>query len=495
MKAIILARVSSEEQKQSGLSLPAQQRRLEKYALSKGLEIEKVYCFDESAFKTKREEFNKIVAELKDRKDIVALCCDKIDRLIRNFTRELVDLEQLRAEGKIELHFPSDNIILHKDSPASDLFRFTIGVSLAKYYSDSISDNVKRAIEQKLKNREWPGKAPYGYKNITKGEDKKDIVIDEFASKVVKKMYEWYSTSAYSLLLIREKLKNDHNIKFSKGYIDAIMKNPFYYGVMRYNGNLYPHRYEPVITKELFDKVQEIKAGYNKKHFKYAGLPYMYRGLIRCADCGCMITPEKAKDKYVYYHCTQYKGKHGAEWLREENITEQIAQVFKKLQIPQDVLEDITSSLRSVHRGKSEFREQQYKELTKEKDRYAKRIENMYLDKLDGRITTDEYDKLYKEFRGKIDETDSRLANLQKAEDEYYITAIYLLELANKAYDLFKSSEIEEKRQLLKLTLQNLVLSGKKVQFQVQKPFDTILNFADSPSWLLGLDSNQEPFA
>lgn len=101
-------------------------------------------------------------------------------------------------------------------------------------------------------------------------------------------------------------------------------------------------------------------------------------------------------------------------------------------------------------------------------------------------ITTNEYDKLYKEFRGKIEETDSRLASLQKAEDEYYITAIYLLELANRAYGLFKSSEIEERRQLLKLTLQNLVLDGKKVQFQVQKPFDAILNFADSPSWLPG---------
>lgn len=80
----------------------------------------------------------------------------------------------------------------------------------------------------------------------------------------------------------------------------------------------------------------------------------------------------------------------------------------------------------------------------------------MYLDKLDGRITPDEYDKLYKQFRAKIDEIDSRLTNLQKAEDEYYITANYLLQLANRAYDLFVSSEIEEKRQLLKMALRNL---------------------------------------
>lgn len=485
-KAVILARVSTEEQKEAGNSLPAQQARLRAYISRRSdFQLVKEFIFDESAYQGKeRKKFQEVIEYISEQEETIAVCCDKVDRLSRDFLLGLPALEKLRRTGKIQLHFPSDNLIIHKDSPATDLFHYNIALSLAQYFSNSISDNVKRAIEQKIRNGEWPGKAPYGYKNITIGQDKKDIVIDELASRVVKKMYEWYSTGAYSLLLIRGKLRKECNINFSKGYIDAIMKNPFYHGVMRYNGNLYPHRYQPIITKELFDKVQETKAGYNKKHFKYAGLPYMYRGLIRCADCGCMITPEKAKDKYVYYHCTQYKGKHGTEWLREEDITEQFAQVFKKLQIPQDVLEDITDSLRSVHKGKSEFREQQYKELTKERGRYAKRIENMYLDKLDGSITTDGYDKLYKEFRGKIDEIDSRLARLQKAEDEYYVTAIYLLELANRAYDLFKSSEIEERRQLLKLTLQNLVLDGKKVQFQAQKPFDTILNFADSPSWL-----------
>ncbi len=72
---------------------------------------------------------------------------------------------------------------------------------------------------------------------------------------------------------------------------------------------------------------------------------------------------------------------------------------------------------------------------------------------------------------------------MQKAEDEYYITANYLLELANKAYDLFLSSEIEEKRQIIKLTLQNLALEGRNVRFQVQKPFDTIFKYADSQLW------------
>ncbi|MGH2612508.1 MAG: hypothetical protein ACRDFB_05605, partial [Rhabdochlamydiaceae bacterium] len=164
------------------------------------------------------------------------------------------------------------------------------------------------------------------------------------------------------------------------------------------------------------------------------------------------------------------------EWLREEEITKQFAQLLKRIQIPEEVLSEIIESLKTVHKGKSEFREEQFTQLNQEKDKYAKRLENMYKDKLDGCITADEYDKLYKEFRAKIEETDLKLSNLQKAEDDYYLTTGYLLELTNKACELFESSEIEEKRQLLKLIVQNPVLDGRIVKYSLLKPFDTILN-------------------
>jgi len=72
---------------------------------------------------------------------------------------------------------------------------------------------------------------------------------------------------------------------------------------MQVKGKLYPHRYPTLISKNTFEKVQDVKNGYKKKKFKYAGKPYIYRGLIRCAQCGLAITPEKHKG-HVYYHCT-----------------------------------------------------------------------------------------------------------------------------------------------------------------------------------------------
>lgn len=479
MKAFVLARESDKKQD----SNDAQIGRLDSYIKLKLFRPVVIHKIKESSTQADRKQFMKIIEAIKKEKETVAFVVDTIDRMQRSF-RESVILDDLRKEGKVEIHFYRENLVLHKDSNSADLLRWDMGVMFARSYVLQLSDNVKRKIAWKLRNKELPGKAPYGYRNITLPDDKKDIVIEEFEAKVVKQMYEWYATKAFSMLLIRRKLKDEYNIDFSKGYIDTILKNPFYYGEMLHKGKLYPHRYETIISKELFDKVQQIKANHNKKRFKYAGLPYAYRGLIRCADCGCMITPEKAKEKYVYYHCTGYKGKHGAEWLREEEITKQYARLFKRMQIPQEVLEEITDSLKGVHQGKSEFREARLRKLTREKDRYAKRVESMYLDKLDGRITNDEYDKLYKDFRSKIEEIDMKLASLQDAEDNYYLNANYLLVLANKAHELFMSSEIEQKRQLLKLVVQNSTLEGRKVRFIVQKPFDTILNYADNKLWL-----------
>lgn len=103
-------------------------------------------------------------------------------------------------------------------------------------------------------------------------------------------------------------------------------------------------------------------------------------------------------------------------------------------------------------------------------------------------ITDSEYDRLYQSFREKVAEIDTRIGMLQEADDNYYITAKYLLELVNRAYELFKGSEVEQRRQLIKLVLQNLRVDGRLVKYSVLNPFDTILNYADRQLWLLGQD-------
>ena len=66
-------------------------------------------------------------------------------------------------------------------------------------------------------------------------------------------------------------------------------------------------------------------------------------------------------------------------------------------------------------------------------------------------------------------------------------------EITKKIGKLFESSEPEEKWLLLKMTLQNLKLRGKKVRYDWIKPFDKVAFYASRQSWLPRVDSNHEP--
>ena len=115
MKAILIARVSTEEQKEAGNSLPAQIARLEKYCKSKGFTILQSCSFDESAYTNDRSEFDNIIDIILEQKEKIAVCCDKVDRLSRNiFDKRISILYEKALNDEIELHFISDGQINHQ---------------------------------------------------------------------------------------------------------------------------------------------------------------------------------------------------------------------------------------------------------------------------------------------------------------------------------------------------------------------------------------------
>ena len=495
MKAIILARVSTEEQKEAGNSLPAQVARLENYCQRKGFEIVKTYSFDESAYKSQRDDFDKAVEYIKASEGKLAVCFDKVDRFSRDvFDKRVGFLYDLAMLDKIELHFASDNLVINSKISAAEKFQFGINLNLAKYYSDAISDNVWRAIEQKLRNGEWPGKAPIGYRNFDREDGKKWIEPDEKRDLVVF-MFNEHGTGNYSLFTLRKAINNEFGISMPKGQIWYILKNPFYCGEMLYSGRIYPHAYEPIITKELYNRVQDVLSGYHKKPFKYGSKPFPYgHGLMTCLECGCAVTAEEAKGHH-YYHCTQYRGKHGAEWVTEEELTNQFSGLLKGMVIPEPVLEQLVSALQTSHEGKKEFHNRRMADLKREHTEIEGKIEKAFDLLLGGSITQDLYDKKLKEFDKRKQELIIEMEQHDKASETYYINASTVLKLAGRAFEIFESSKVEEKRQLLGYLLQNCGLRGRKLEFTLKKPFDVILDHAKSENWLPGMDSNHRPSA
>ena len=67
---------------------------------------------------------------------------------------------------------------------------------------------------------------------------------------------------------------------------------------MRYNGEFFEGKHEPIITKRLFDEVQEVMRRKSKPQAKELK-PYTYRGLFRCGECGCFITTQTQKGTII----------------------------------------------------------------------------------------------------------------------------------------------------------------------------------------------------
>lgn len=497
MEAIILARVSTEEQREAGNSLPAQLSRMQRYSNEKQLKIKKEFNFDESAWKTERVEFRKIIELLKSAKQPTALVCDKIDRLIRNFTSDLAELEELRKDGKLELHFPSDNIILHKNSPASDLFRFHIGVGLASYYSNAISDNVKRAYENKIKKGEWIGWAPVGYLNIKDEKGNKDIVVDHVRSHYVIRMFELYASGNYSMRKIKEEMertglksKTDSPKPLTISMINHTLTNPFYYGMMRVKGELYHHKYPTLITKMLFDKAQSVSAGWHKKPFKYAAKPFVFRGLIKCAECGCTITPETSKG-HIYYSCTNYHKVHiKKDYVKEEDLLKPIYELLDSLKLEDGQIKDLVEDLKQFHKAENRFFTNSMQELRKEYDLYERRLSRLADDKYDSSITDAFFNQKFKEYASKQAGLLEEMSKHDTADKQYHITANTILNLCQRAREIVESSEPEEKRQFFNFILQNLELRGKKLEYKLKTPYDTVLLANNCSDLLPGQDSN-----
>lgn len=487
MKAIIIARVSTEEQREAGNSLPAQIARLENYCIHKKFEVIKSFSFDESAYTDNRVEFDSIINFIDQQTECVAVCFDKVDRLSRNiFDKRVRYLYQRALSNQLELHFASEGRVINAATSASDTFGFNMTLGLAKYFSDAIRENVKRGIEQKVRKGEFSAKAPFGYKNVRIG-DKNDIVVDDHAAHIVKTAFELYATGAYSIDTIADAVRDRFGLKWSKGYIDWLLKHPFYYGEMRWDGKLHPHRYPALISRELFDRVQSIKAGFNKKKRKYGGIPYMYRGLIRCATCDCSMTPSKHKG-HVYYYCTQAKFAHPAPGIREEKITEQLGEIFGRMHLPEDALTAILRALTEAHQHKKEFYETHLKRLQDEQLILGRQRDMMYADRLSGRISEEMYDHHAAQLDKRRHDVAMSLQGLEEDNEEYYVTAKLLLEVAHEAYDLFISSNVEERRILISLVLWNLKFDGKNVLCDVQKPFDKIIESNDRQEWCTLLD-------
>ena len=157
--------------------------------------------------------------------------------------------------------------------------------SQAKYFVDNLSENVKRGLRQKLRNGVYPNHAPPGYFNEPR---KRTIEIDPKTARFIKKAFKLFSTGTYSYVdiqkfLYKRGIKGKSGVPFKIDKVKRMLKNPFYYGIIRLAGETYQGSHRPLITKSLFDQCQKIIEKRNKPQGDNKN-DFTFLGLAKCAE-------------------------------------------------------------------------------------------------------------------------------------------------------------------------------------------------------------------
>jgi site-specific DNA recombinase len=263
--------------------------------------------------------------------------------------------------------------------------------------------------------------------------------------------------------------------------VERTLKNPVYYGDFWWNGKLYRGRHKPIISKELFDKVQEVFGNHNRP--KARKRDFAFTGLLTCGHCGCSITAEIHKNRYIYYRCTGFKGKCGQPYIREELLEEKLGELVRSIVIDDERLEWIKEALKASHVDEKAYHDEMIAKLMLQLKRLQEKLDQAYEDKLEGKIAEEFWSKKSEQWREEQSGILSKITWHQNANKSYSDEGIRILELANKAYFLYQKQEAHEKRKLLNYILSNCQVIDGTLYSTYRKPFDLLVEGNRTQKW------------
>jgi site-specific DNA recombinase len=466
-ECVIYCRVSSKEQEETGYSLPSQEKLLREYAERRNhFTVFQVFSVAESASGTKqRKVFAEMMAFI-SKHDIKNLVVEKVDRLTRNLKEAVFANDWLDEDKERKIHFVKNNLVLHLGAKSDEKFRWDIEIVLAKKYISNLSEEVKKGQAEKLAQGWLPTTPPIGYKTIgDKGH--KIHVIDSRLAPFIKRAFEMYASGNHSMesvrqTLIKEGFRTRAGNKPAKSMIEKILNEPFYYGAMKWNDVLYVEaKQEPLITKELFDKAQSVRKGNSTpSHSKHS---FQFRKMMKCGECGGTITGEIQKG-IVYYHCSHYKNCTQKPYTPEKEIEEQLLGVFKFFEniTPQEA-EVIKSKIQANHAQEIEYKESTLKTLSARYVQLQSRLDILYNDRLDQKITPEYWDKKQLEINEEQADVQEQISRIKNVETKYFEIWLNILDLAHRAREIYEKRGPEERRQLLSHIFSNIMLKDDKV--------------------------------
>ena len=478
-KFFLYARKSTDVEDKQVLSIEAQLQELRDYAKRENIEISAEIVEKQSAKIPGRPMFNKMLDDIeKLGGNILAW---HPDRLARNSVDGGRVIYLLDTEKLASLKFPT----FWCDSTSQGKFMLNMAFGQSKYYVDSLSENTKRGLRQKVRRGEYSSLAPVGYINDSRT---KTVVVDKKTAPIIRNAFELYATGNYTLQSIGEYFERNHLVAKNGKRIHIsratfILSNPFYYGHFRYNSEIYEGKYEPIVAKKLFDQVQEVMKRRSRPRHKQKNEPQAYCGLLSCASCGMQITGEYrvktqlngAQHFYTYYHCTKKSKtqKCPEPCIRQESLDAQISSLLQKVSLPQDWADYLNGRLEKdkveSSQSVSAFVEKNQKMIT---DITAKlqRLLDGYLDQdIDKEVYLAEKSKLLSEKKS-LEEEISR--NQQKQKHWLEPMEKWIKDAGNMEKIALDSNLFAKKVAAKEIFGSNLVLAGREARVSAPKSIE-----------------------
>ena len=517
LRYFIYCRKSSESEDRQVLSIESQLTELKRLAESHNLSVVDILTESKSAKSPGRPLFDEMLKRIKERK-ADGIICWKLDRLARNpidggqiaWMLQKTIIKHIQTNDRS--YYPEDNVLL-----------MNVEFGMANQYILDLSKNVKRGLKTKAEKGWLPAMAPLGYLNDSAAEKgRREIHIDPTRFSLVRKIWELMLTGRATPSKIAITANNEWGLRSLKGRplakstIYQLFSNPFYTGWYEYpagSGNWHKGGHKPMITQEEYDKVQILLGRKGKSRVKRH--LFAFTGLIRCGECGAMVTAEEKNQiicsdcghkfssnnrqecpkcgtpiermnnptilHYVYYHCTKRINTNCSQGSVEAGaLDEQIIHRLSGITISDNFKGWALEYLKEENEKEATSRESILASQRKAYDICIKKLDNLFQLKIspsncDGSLISDEdYGKqravLMKEkirLEEILNDTEKRVERFLEAQEKVFNYARY-------AQYWFTLGSPQEKAALLQALGSNIVLNTKKLDLELVIPFEVI---------------------
>jgi site-specific DNA recombinase len=477
-KAIIYIRVSTDEQADKGYSLRHQEEFLRKYCELNLIQVVELIREDYSAKTFNRPAFQEMLKRLKVRKlNANVLLFTKWDRFSRNAPEAYAMISQLNKLGldqqaieqPLDLSIPENKIML------------------AFYLSAPEVENDRRALStivgmrRALKEGRWMSTAPRGYDNVTLENGKKLIKPNAHAPHIVW-AFEQLATGKYNGEQVR-RMSLERGFIVDRNRFNIIIKSSVYYG--RINIPAYKKEeacsvigtHEPLISKELFETVQDVLTGKRRKK-KYIITPkeeLPLRGFLNCRLCGNKLTGSASVGgtgiKHFYYHCT----KGCKERIKAHDVNQTFAAQLNKFVLKKGVAELYELVLKKVRQTNQDDSVKSNRNIQSDIQKLKERLDKAECMMLDGEMTMPEYKEIKCKIEPKIEELQLEQIGNNHAESELKAFLKQGLQALKQLGDLFTKADVLGKQAILRSTLvENLVFSDGQVRTEKLNPLASL---------------------